>query len=257
MEFIKTEQRENVLIITLNRPNKLNALNRSVIGELSEHLKQNRANDDVKAIIITGEGESAFAAGADISEFQEYPTKEAILMAKRGHEVFNRVENYPKPIVAAVNGFCLGGGCELAMATHFRVCSNNAKFGQPEVNLGLIPGYGGTQRLPQLIGKGKAMEMLLTGDIIDAEQAKQLGLVNYIFPQEKLVDETVKILQKIIKKAPLAITEIINAVNAFYKKDVDGFDKEIQSFGELFETDDFKEGTEAFINKRPPLFKGL
>lgn len=256
MEFITTEIKENILIVTLDRPTKLNALNRTVIGELDEVIKQSRLNDEVKAIIITGKGDKAFAAGADISEFQHYPAAEAKLMARRGHEVFHRIEQFPKVIVAAVNGFCLGGGCELAMATHFRVCSPNAKFGQPEVNLGLIPGYGGTQRLPRLIGRGRATELLLTGDMIGAEEAQQLGLVNHVFSQETLIEETIAILTKITKKAPLAVAEIIHNVNGHYANDIDGYQEEAASFGNLFETDDFKEGVDAFINKRTPQFQG-
>ncbi len=255
MEFLITELKKNILIISINRPNKLNALNRSVIGELAETFKSARGNDEVKAILITGVGEKSFIAGADISEFQEYPIEEAKLMAKRGQDVFKMIEDFPKPVLAAVNGFCLGGGCELAMAAHIRTCSVNAKFGQPEVNLGLIPGYGGTQRLPQLIGKSKAMELLMTGDMIDAEQAKSLGLVSYIHPLESIVEDSIALLQKIILKAPLAIAGIISCVNAQYNHE-DGYDLEVREFGNLFETEDFKEGVDAFLAKRPAQFKG-
>lgn len=256
MKFLTTHLENHILTISINRPKKLNALNRSVIGELSDLFKQARGNEDVKAILITGTGESAFAAGADISEFQEYPTEEAMLMAKRGHDVFQQIEDFPKPVIAAVNGFCLGGGCELAMAAHIRTCSENAKFGQPEVNLGMIPGYGGTQRLPQLIGKSKAMELLMTGDMITAEEAKSLGLVSYVYALDELIEESKALLLKIIQKAPLAITGIINSVNAQYDETKNGFDQEIKEFGKLFETKDFQEGVDAFLAKRPAQFKG-
>jgi len=256
MEFLTTDLKDQILTITINRPNKLNALNRTVIGELAEVFKNSRGNEDIKAVLLTGEGEKAFAAGADISEFQDYPTEEAKLMAQRGQDVFKMIEDFPKPVLAAVNGFCLGGGCELAMSAHIRTCSENAKFGQPEVNLGLVPGYGGTQRLPQLIGKSKAMELLMTGDMVDATEAKDLGLVSYIYPIETLVEKSKTILSKIIQKAPLAITGIIDSVNANYDNSVNGYDTEIKQFGRLFETEDFKEGVDAFKSKRPAQFKG-
>ncbi len=256
MQFIKLSNENNILIATINRPNKLNALNRSIIGELGEIMDQLRGADDVLGLLITGAGDSAFAAGADISEFQNYPAAEAKLMAKRGQEIFTRIEESSKPIIAAVNGFCLGGGLELAMSCHLRICSPNAQFGQPEVNLGIIPGYGGTQRLPQLIGKAKALEMLLTGDLIDAETAHRLNLVNHIFKQDILLSESMKLMQKITSKAPLAVADIIDSVNAHYNKTTDGFEVEVENFSQLFETKDFKEGVDAFLNKRPSKFEG-
>ncbi len=256
MNLIKTEFEDQILIAVLSRPNKLNALNRSVIGELGEIIDQVRGQDNIKGLLITGEGENAFAAGADISEFQDYPEAEAKLMAKRGHEIFDRIESSPKPVIAAINGFCLGGGLELAMAAHIRVCSANAKFGQPEVNLGIIPGYGGTQRLPQLIGKGKAFELLLTGDMIDAKEAHQLGLVNHVYDKEALMSEAKKLVKKIAVKAPLAVEEIINSVLAGEVNNDQGYEYEIEHFSKLFETEDFKEGVDAFLHKRPAKFVG-
>ena len=207
--------------------------------------------------MLTGAGEKAFVAGADISEFTSLDAKGGEALAKRGQDlVFDKIENCPKPVVAAVNGFSLGGGCELAMACHFRTASENAKFGQPEVNLGLIPGYGGTQRLTQLIGKGKAMELMMTGDMVGAEDAKALGLVNHVFPIAELLNETKKILQKIQTKAPVAVSKVIACVNEAAKGEAKGFANEISRFGECFATEDMKEGTGAFLEKRKAIFKG-
>ncbi|MEZ5017437.1 MAG: enoyl-CoA hydratase-related protein [Flavipsychrobacter sp.] len=252
-----TELNEGILTITINRPDKLNALNKDVIEELGTVLDDVYNNDDIKTAIITGAGEKAFIAGADISEFSALDGKQGAALAQKGQDlVFSKIENSPKPIIAAVNGFALGGGCELAMACHFRLASENAKFGQPEVNLGLIPGYGGTQRLTQLIGKGKSMELSMTGDMIGAEEAKMLGLVNYVTPQAELLDQTKKILQKIQSKAPLAITKVIYCVNEAAKADPQGFANEIARFGDCFETEDMREGTSAFLEKRKATFKG-
>ncbi len=214
-------------------------------------------NSDIKSAIITGAGPKAFVAGADISEFEQMDKNEAIAMAIRGQIIFARIENSPKPIVAAVNGFALGGGCELAMACHFRLASENAKFGQPEVSLGLIPGYGGTQRLVQLVGKGKAMEMLMSAQLIDAQEAKRLGLVNYVTTEDSLLTETKKILALINTKAPLAIAGCIKAVNTVYSETTDGFEVEVNEFGKTFATKDMKEGTTAFLEKRKAIFKGV
>ena len=253
---ILKERDGEILIASIDRPKKLNAVNRSVIGELGEVLDEVRGNDEIKGLIITGVGDKAFAAGADISEFQEYPKEEAKLMAKRGHEVFKRIATSPKPVIAAIHGFCLGGGCELAMAAHIRVSARNAKFGLPEVSLGLLPGYGGTQRLPQLVGKAKALELILTGEMIDAEEAKQLGLVNQLTNYESLMPDSLALMRKISTKAPLAVAEIIKSINTHYNFAQDGFDQEIESFSDAFETEDFKEGVTAFLEKREPEFTG-
>lgn len=248
---------ESIATITINRPDKLNALNKDVINELSAALDEVYKNDEIKAAILTGEGAKAFVAGADISEFSSLDAKGGTLLAQHGQEsVFDKIEKCPKPIIAAVNGFALGGGCELAMACHFRLASDNAKFGQPEVNLGLIPGYGGTQRLTQLVGKGKAMELMMTGALIDASEAKNLGLVNYVFPGENLLDETKKLLKTIINKAPLAVTKIISLTNMAATGNPAGFQEEMKAFGTLFDTADAKEGAAAFIEKRKAVFSG-
>lgn len=246
----------NILIITINRPDKLNALNTEVFTDLNNAVTAIESNNEIKSAIITGAGPKAFVAGADISEFGSLDKKAAMALAKRGQDIFARIENCSKPIVAAVNGFALGGGCELAMACHFRVASENAKFGQPEVNLGLIPGYGGTQRLVQLIGKGKAMELLLSAQLIDANEAKQLGLVNYVTSVETLLEHTKKMLDLINSKAPLAIAGCIKAANAVHDETKDGYALEIEEFGNAFATEDMKEGTTAFLEKRKAIFKG-
>ena len=243
-----TSLENGILTIIINRPDKLNALNKTVIEELSTAIDEIYANPEIKSAIITGSGPKAFVAGADISEFIALDGKAGKALAQKGQDsVFSKIENSPKPIVAAVNGFALGGGCELAMACHFRLCSENAKFGQPEVNLGLIPGYGGTQRLTQLIGKGKAMELMMTGNMIDASEAKQLGLVNYITTAETLLDKTKELLQLINTKAPIAIRHIINLTNMAARGASNGLQKEIDTFGELFDTKDAKEGAAAFL----------
>ncbi len=256
-QTLLTELAENIFIITINRPDKLNALNKNVIDELADAIDEIYYNPIIKSAIITGSGAKAFVAGADISEFTSLDSKGGKALAQKGQEnVFNKIENSPKPIVAAVNGFALGGGCELAMACHFRLASDHAKFGQPEVNLGLVPGYGGTQRLTQLIGKGKAMELTLTGNIIDANEALRLGLANHVTTQENLLIETKKILQTINSKAPLAVAEAIGLINyAAYGKE-NGLLKEIESFGKLFDTSDAKEGAKAFLEKRKANFSG-
>lgn len=244
-----------ILTVTINRPDKLNAINNTVMTELDAVLDEIYSNPAIRSAIITGSGQKAFVAGADISEFLQV-TDEGMALAKRGQDVFFRIENAPKPIVAAVNGFALGGGCELAMACHFRMASENAKFGQPEINLGLIPGYGGTQRLTQLIGKGRAMELLMTGNTIDAATALQYGLVNYVVPQEELLNKARSVLDLANTKAPLAIAKTIRAVNTVFNYAVSGYDVEADSFGECFKTDDMREGVSAFLEKRKPLFTG-
>ncbi len=251
-----SETTDQICTITINRPDKLNALNKTVMDELEQAIDEVYGNSDIKSAIITGAGTKAFVAGADISEFLGLSKENGMAMAKKGQDLFFKIENSPKPIVAAVNGFALGGGCELAMSCHFRVASENAKFGQPEVNLGLIPGYGGTQRLTQLIGKGRSLELLMTGNIIDAKSALQYGLVNHVSPFEELLNATRSILATINTKAPLAIAKCIAATNAVYDHTANGYDAEITYFGECFATDDMKEGAAAFLEKRNPNFQG-
>lgn len=256
-QTLLTDLQDGILTVTINRPDKMNALNKDVIEELGKVVEDIYNNEAVKIAILTGAGEKAFVAGADISEFTSLDAAGGEKLALKGQDlVFNKIENSPKPIIAAVNGFSLGGGCELAMSCHFRVASENAKFGQPEVNLGLIPGYGGTQRLTQLIGKGKSMELMMTGDMIGAEEAKSLGLVNHVFALADLLTETKKIAQKILTKAPIAISQVISCVNDAARCDINGFANEIKRFGACFATEDMKEGTNAFLEKRKAIFKG-
>jgi enoyl-CoA hydratase len=247
----------NTAIITINRPEKLNALNVETIQELHDAFENLENNHDIRVIILTGNGEKAFVAGADISEFANFSIEEGAQLAAQGQELlFNFVENLKTPVIAAVNGFALGGGLELAMSCHFRVASDNAKMGLPEVSLGVIPGYGGTQRLPQLIGKGRAMEMIVTAGMIDAETAKTYGLVNYVLPQNELLEFCNGIAQKISKNSPVAISKAIKAINANFKDGEDGYKTEIRNFGKCFGTEDFKEGTTAFLEKRKSVFVG-
>lgn len=256
-QTLLTELDGDIFVITINRPDKLNALNRTVIEELSRAIDQVYTDPSIRSAIITGSGPKSFVAGADISEFSSLDATGGKALAQRGQDlVFSKIENSPKPIIAAVNGFALGGGCELAISCHFRVASEQARFGQPEVNLGLIPGYGGTQRLVQLIGKGRAMELLMTGNMIDAGTALQYGLVNHVVPADELLQKTKSILQLINTKAPLAISACIKTVNAVFDETVNGFELEINSFGELFDTSDAKEGAAAFVEKRKANFIG-
>ena len=243
--------------ITINRPSKLNALNRETIGELHDALEACNTNDDVKVIMLTGSGEKAFVAGADISEFADFNVEEGAALAAEGQDkLFNYVENLSTPVIAAVNGFALGGGLELAMSCHFRIASDNAKMGLPEVSLGVIPGYGGTQRLPQLIGKGRAMEMIMTAGMIDANKALNYGLVNAVVSQEELLPLAEKLAGKIMRNSSVAIGAAIKAVNANYTDGVNGYQVEISQFGECFGTEDFVEGTTAFLEKRKAEFPG-
>ena len=253
---IITDLSEAVYTITINRPDKLNALNRNVFTDLDKVVDEINNRADIKSAIITGAGPKAFVAGADITEFSGLSKDAAMALAKRGQDIFFKIEHSKKPIIAAVNGFALGGGCELAMACHFRIASDNAKFGQPEVNLGLIPGYGGTQRLTQLIGKGRAIELLISAGMIDANTALQYGLVNYVVPAEELLNKATSILQIINTKAPIAIAKCIETANAVLDETKDGFAEEIKSFGECFDTADMKEGTTAFLEKRKAVFTG-
>ena len=250
------ETENNICTITINRPDKLNALNKDVFKDLDNVMDEIKNNPEIKSAIITGAGPKAFVAGADITEFAGLTKEEAAALAQRGQDIFLKIENSPKPVVAAVNGFALGGGCELAMACHFRLCSDNAKFGQPEVNLGLIPGYGGTQRLVQLIGKGKAMELLMSAHLIDAAEAKQLGLVNYVTTAETLLDRTKQILTAINSKAPLAVAACIKTANAVFNETQNGYAEEINEFAKCFATDDMIEGITAFLEKRKAVFLG-
>ncbi|CAA0228438.1 enoyl-CoA hydratase/isomerase family protein [Tenacibaculum maritimum] len=243
--------------ITINRPKKLNALNKVTIEELHNAFTTLNNDSSVKVIIVTGSGDKAFVAGADISEFANFSEEEGGKLAAKGQELlFDFVENLSTPVIAAVNGFALGGGLELAMACHFRVASNHAKMGLPEVSLGVIPGYGGTQRLPQLVGKGKAMEMIMTAHMITAEEAKDAGLVNHVVSIEALLPFTEKLARKVMRNSPVAISGAIKAVNANYKDGVNGFLTEITAFGNCFGTEDFKEGTTAFLEKRKANFSG-
>jgi enoyl-CoA hydratase len=257
MQTILKELREDgILILTINREESYNALNIQFFTEMDSALDEIYNDDKIKSVILTGKGEKAFAAGADIKEFSNFNENQAKKLSRDGQNVMNRMENCPKHIIAAVNGFSLGGGCELAMCCHLRVASENAVFGQPEVNLGLIPGYGGTQRLVHLIGKGKAMEFLLTADNIKAPEALSLGLVNHVVAKEELMNKAIEISTKINSKAPLAVGKIIESVNSYYKDGIIGFQTEINNFAELFESEDFKEGVGAFMEKRKAEFVG-
>ncbi len=249
--------KERVLTITINRESKLNALNKATLAELHNALSDAFADKQVGGIIITGAGTKAFVAGADIAEFADKDINGGRELAQIGHtQVFDLIENGSKPVIAAINGFALGGGLELAMACHIRIASDNAKMGQPEVTLGLIPGYGGTQRLTGLVGKGKALELIMTADMITAAEALQMGLVNYVVNPEELMPKAENILQKILSRAPLAIAASIKAVNAAGKSNVNGFEVEIEEFAKCFGTADFKEGVTAFLQKRKADFKG-
>lgn len=255
-ENITTQKENGVLTITINRESKLNALNVTTLQEIMSAVISIQDDKEVAGVILTGMGMKAFAAGADIAEFSNFDTEQGKTMSEAGHMVMNTIENSKKPVIAAVNGFALGGGCELAMACHLRIASENARFGQPEVNLGLVPGYAGTQRLVQLVGKGKALELLMTGDAIKADEAKALGLVNHVVPQDQLFAKCHEILDKVKDKSPLAIENVIKLVNAYNDKTVDGFAEEMTHFGNSFGTKDFKEGVDAFLNKRKAAFSG-
>jgi len=257
MENILIEKQDNLALVTINRPTKLNALNKATIEEL--HTAFNDLNNDsnTKVIILTGSGEKAFVAGADISEFAHFSVSEGEQLAAKGQELlFDFVQNLQTPVIAAVNGFALGGGLELAMSCHFRIASTNAKMGLPEVTLGVIPGYGGTQRLAQLIGKGRAMELIMTANMIDGETAKSYGLVNHVVPQEELLDLAKSIATRISNNSSVAIAKAIESINANYEDGVNGFQTEIKNFGYCFGTEDFKEGTTAFLEKRKAVFTG-
>ncbi len=256
MNYIHTETIGKTLVITLNRPDVLNALNLGLFAELNSIIEAFSADEVHLGAVLTGAGTKSFAAGADISELAGLNSKAAQAVSKSGQDTFFLIENCPKPIIAAVNGFALGGGCELAMACHIRVASDNAKFGQPEVSLGLLPGYGGTQRLVQLIGKGKATELLLTGEAIKAEEALSLGLVNYVVSRDELKDKCFEILGKIYTKSPLAIALTLQAISAGINDNLTGYAVEVHNFGKAITSEDGKEGTSAFLEKRKANFTG-
>lgn len=254
-QTLQTHLDNGIFTITINRPDKLNAINKTVMEELKLAVEEVYNNASIRSAIITGAGPKAFIAGADITEFMGLSKEEGMAVSKKGHDVFFAIERSPKPIVAAVNGFALGGGCELALSCHFMIASENAKFGQPEVNLGLIPGYGGTQRLVQVAGKGRAMELLMSGRTISAQEAQQIGMVNEVVPQENLLARVTEVLTLINSKAPIAIAKVIECVNHF-DHTKQGYDHEIEQFGECFATEDMKEGVTAFLEKRKADFKG-
>jgi enoyl-CoA hydratase len=246
---------ENILTITINRPEKMNALNLETLKEIQISIQRAYDEPGIKGVIITGSGEKAFVAGADISEIAGVSELEAKKLSENGQAIFKLIEDCPKPVIAAVNGFALGGGCELAMACHIRVASENAKFGLPEVSLGLIPGYGGTQRMARLIGKGKAFELVLTGDMIGAAEAQTLGLVNHVVAKVELLQTSIEILKKIMQRAPVAIAQAIHCIN-LSEEGPEGYKAEAKAFSLCCKTSDFKEGTAAFLEKRKPLFLG-
>lgn len=257
MAVLKTQNNSGILILTVSRPEAMNALNADVFEELQQALREVYENPKVHGVIITGEGEKAFVAGADIKELSTLDKAQALALAKKGQVIFKSIEECPKPVIAAVNGFALGGGCELAMACHIRLATENAKFGQPEVTLGIIPGYGGTQRLTQLVGRGKAFELIMTGDMISAHDAKAIGLVNHVVATHvELMDLANKMMSKITSKGPVAIAHTIHSINAGFSFEQQGYQTEAENFAACTLTEDFKEGTSAFIEKRKPNFKG-
>lgn len=256
-QTLKVEQQGSVSIITINRPDALNALNQQVLTELPQLLVSIRQNHSIRGVVVTGEGEKAFVAGADIKELSSLTPVQAAELSKKGHQIFAAIENLNKPVIALVNGFALGGGCELAMACHIRIATENAKFGLPEVNLGLIPGYGGTQRLAQLVGRAKALELTLTGDMVPAREAKELGLANHVVASKQDgLALALTMLQKVEAKAPLAIAAAIRSINAGYSFEKPGYAAEAENFSALFGTRDFVEGTAAFMEKRKASFTG-
>jgi len=257
-EILNITHSEGIATVTITREKALNALNNQTFVELKHFFSEEISQiEGLKGIILTGAGEKAFVAGADIKEFSGLSANKGAELSARGQDIFFLIEQCSKPVVAVVNGFALGGGCELAMACHMRVGTENAKFGQPEVNLGIIPGYGGTQRLIQYIGKGKALELMLTADMIDAKTAERLGLLNYVLlNKEEALEKAKALLQKIATKGPVAVAKVIEAVNAYFEHNVDGFEREVEKFGQTTGTEDFAEGAAAFVEKRKPNFKG-
>ncbi len=254
-ENLLVENKDGILVVTINRPKALNALNQQTLADLRQFFGTDaKAVEGLKGVVLTGAGEKSFVAGADISEFTSLDAQAGLEMSQNGHDIFFLIERFQVPVVAAINGFALGGGCELAMACHLRVAGEKARFGQPEVNLGIIPGYGGTQRLIQYLGKTKALELLMTGDMIKAEEAMQLGLLNYVVPAGEEVAKALELLQKIASKAPIAIQKVIECVNAYFPEG--GFSREVVEFANTVNTEDFKEGASAFLEKRKPNFQG-
>ncbi|MDB0012776.1 enoyl-CoA hydratase-related protein [Schleiferiaceae bacterium] len=257
MENVQLTVNEGIATLVINRPKQLNALNKQTLAEISEAFESMRNDDGVKVVIMTGSGEKAFVAGADIKEFANFSGVQGSELAKTGHmTVFNSIEEFSKPVIAAINGFALGGGLELAMAAHVRIASDNARMGLPETSLGVIPGYGGTQRLPQLIGKGRALEMIFSAKMIDAATALNYGLVNAVVPQEALQATAENMALGFMKNSIVAMGFAVEAVNAGMLEGAIGYDVEVQAFGDCFETADFKEGTKAFLEKRKPEFPG-
>ena len=256
-ETVLTEIKNGILTISINRPDKLNALNTKTIDELHEALMEAEQDKEVKVVILTGAGSKAFVAGADIAEFANYNVEQGKQFSARGHfKIFNFIENFSKPVIAAINGFALGGGLELAMACHIRVASENSKLGLPEVSLGIIPGYGGTQRLAQLVGKAKAFEMICTADMIGADEALRWGLVNHVTTAETLIAKAEEIAGRICTRSLVAVGTAIKVINAGFNKHENGYEVEIEEFGKSFATGDFKEGVNAFLEKRKPVFPG-
>jgi enoyl-CoA hydratase len=254
---LSIEIRNHILVLTINRPQVLNALSFEVLRELADVVAQARNNTEVKGIILTGAGDKSFVAGADIEELSKMTLAEADEFSCFGQQVFMALERFPKPVIAAVNGFALGGGCELAMACHLRIASAKAKFSQPEINLGLIPGFGGTQRLTHLVGRGKAMELIMTGEIIKADQALSLGLVNSVVEPEELLPTAFALMDKFLTKSPLALAYTIQSVNAAIDAtSEEGYAIEARLFAQIVASKDGKEGTSAFLAKRTPVFKG-
>ncbi len=259
MEFnnLLLEVKDGLAVLTINRPDKLNALNNEVMKEIKAAFEHIRENDEVKAVIVTGAGEKAFVAGADITEIHTLDETSGTYFAQVGHDIFTLIEKLPKPVIAAVNGFALGGGCELAMACHIRLASENARFGQPEVSLGITPGYGGTQRLPRLVGKGRALEMVMTGNMVSADQAQSIGLVNHVYAADELMAKAEEMARTIMSKGPAAVAMCIRLVNEGLDLPLDEAKAhEAKLFGEICATGDMKEGTAAFMEKRKPNFTG-
>ena len=256
MDFIKVDINNYIATITINRPEALNAMNKTVVAELKNAVEECNENNGVGVIVITGTGDKAFIAGADIKSMQKMSGREALEFSREGQEMTMVIENSPKPVIAAINGFALGGGCEIALACDMRIASENAKFSQPEVALGIIPGWGGTQRLPRLIGKGRAIEMIAGGEMIDANEALRIGLVNHVVSQQDLIGNTYSIAKSILKNGPTAVGAALKCIHVGYDKDLEnGLDIELNAFAELFETNEQREGTTAFIEKRKPNFR--
>ncbi len=257
MRILQTQYSDHILTVTLSRPAAMNALTIELLDGLRVILQELYQNDDTRGMILTGEGEKAFAAGADIKEFSSLTPEDALALSQKGQQLFKLIEDCPKPVIGAINGFALGGGCELAMACHIRIASENAKFGMPEITLGIIPGYGGTQRLTQLVGRGKALELMLTADMITAQEAKALGLVNHVVgSRDELMSLANSMMRKIINYGPIAIASIIRSVNSGYQFEDTGYRTESERFAACSATEDFKEGTAAFVQKRKPNFTG-